>query len=68
VEKVNKMRDYFQATLKDKEFRCVLNKQLLCVLPAAAEGGRYRRTTLRTTRSKRKSSRGRTKYHSKARN
>jgi len=62
VEKVNKMRDYFQATLKDKEFRCVLNKQLLCVLPAAAEGGRYRRTTLRTTRSKRKSSRGRTKY------
>ena len=73
VEKVNKMRDYFQATLKDKEFRCVLNKQLLCVLPvagaaAAAEGGRFRRTTLRTTRSKRKSSRGRTKHHSKARN
>jgi len=54
VEKVGKMRDYFQATLKDKEFRCVLNKQFLCVLPeagaaaaAAAEGGRYRRITLR---------------------
>ena len=75
VEKVNKMRDYFQATLKDKEFRCVLNKQLLCVLPAppaaaaAGQGGaRVRRTTLRRTRSKRKSSRGRTKHHIKARN
>ena len=71
VEKVNKMREYFQATLKDKEFRCVLNKQLLCVLPAppaaaaaAGQGGaRARRTTLRRTRSKRKSSRGRTKHN-----
>ena len=69
VNKVQKVKDYFQTTLKDKEFRCVLNKQLLCVLPvAAAEGGRYRRTTLRTTRSKRKTSRGRTKHHIKARN
>lgn len=75
VDKVRKVKDYFQATLKDKEFRCVLNKQLLCVLPAApadpaapAQGGaRARRTTLRTTRSKRKISRGRTKYV-KARN
>jgi len=65
------MREYFQATLKDKEFRCVLNKQLLCVLPAppaaaaaAGQGGaRARRTTLRRTRSKRKSSRGRTKHN-----
>ena len=71
IEKVRKMRDYFQATLKDKEFRCVLNKQFLCVLPEAGEaaaaagqgGARARRTTLRTTRSKRKISRGRTKHN-----
>ena len=58
--------ELYAAALKDDDFRCHLNKQL-CALPpvaAAGQGGaRARRTTLRTTRSKRKISRGRTKHN-----
>ena len=66
----------YGAALKHSDFKCVLNKQL-CLLPAAAAGpasaagqggARVRRTTLRTTRSKRKISRGRTKHHIKRAN
>jgi hypothetical protein len=66
--------ELYAAALKDADFRCHLNKQL-CALPApvaaaaAGQGGaRARRTTLRTTRSKRKISRGRTKHHMKRTN
>jgi hypothetical protein len=65
-QKLEKVNALYAAALKDKDFKCVLNKQL-CVLPAGQGGSRARRTTLRTTRSKRKISRGRTK-HIKARN
>lgn len=63
--------ELYAAALKDDDFRCHLNKQL-CALPAAAAAGqggaRARRTTLRTTRSKRKISKGRTKHHMKRTN
>jgi hypothetical protein len=60
-QKLEKVNALYAAALKDKDFKCVLNKQL-CVLPAGQGGSRARRTTLRTTRSKRKISRGRTKH------
>jgi hypothetical protein len=67
-QKLEKVNALYAAALKDKDFKCVLNKQLCVLPPAAGQGGsRARRTTLRTTRSKRKISRGRTK-HIKARN
>jgi hypothetical protein len=65
-QKLEKVNALYTAALKDKDFKCVLNKQL-CMLPAGQGGARARRTTLRTTRSKRKISRGRTK-HIKAKN
>jgi hypothetical protein len=65
-QKLEKVNALYTAALKDKDFKCVLNKQL-CVLPAGQGGARARRTTLRKTRSKRKISRGRTK-NIKARN
>ena len=71
-QKRDKVDALYGAALKHKDFKCVLNKQL-CLLPAAASaagqgGARVRRTTLRTTRSKRKISRGRTKHHIKRAN
>ena len=60
-QKREKVDTLYGAALKHKDFKCVLNKQL-CVLPAGQGGARARRTTLRTTRSKRKISRGRTKH------
>lgn len=62
-QKLEKVNALYTAALKDKDFKCVLNKQLCVLPPAAGQGGaRARSTTLRKTRSKRKISRGRTKH------